>query len=73
MTEGGRAFLLRKTLSSTEGSRAAVICLPPNLLVMKRMHRDKPKQIKKRSLKPNWSIRNIPKGGAKAPAMVEAM
>jgi hypothetical protein len=35
-------------------------------------HSDRPEQTKKRWVKLKWLIRNIPKGGAKAPEIVEA-
>jgi hypothetical protein len=35
-------------------------------------HSDRPEQTKKRRVKLKWLIRNIPKGGAKAPEIVEA-
>jgi hypothetical protein len=36
-------------------------------------HKDRPKQTKKRRLKLKWMIRNIPRGGAKAPEMLVAI
>jgi hypothetical protein len=39
---------------------------------MKSEHKDKPEQTKKRRVKLKWLIRNIPRGGAKAPEIVEA-
>ena len=43
-----------------------------NKVVMKSEHKDKPEQTKKRRVKLKWLIRNIPRGGAKAPEIVEA-
>jgi hypothetical protein len=72
MTDGGRAFRLRMGSSFLEGFTKGVMGLLPNRLVMTSEHNDKPEQTKKRKVKLKWLIRNIPKGGAKAPEMVEA-
>ncbi len=73
MMEGGRASRLRKKLCSTGKSCNGATCFFPNLFVMNNKHNDRPKQTKKRRVKLKWLIRNIPRGGAKAPAMVEAI
>ncbi len=39
-----------------------------NLRVMNRVHKDNAVQIKKRTVKPNWLMRSIPKYGARAKA-----
>ena len=69
--DGGRAFRLRKKPSSIEECNE-VPCFLPNLLVMKSEHNDRPVQNKKRRVKLKWLIRNIPKGGAKAPEILKA-
>ena len=66
MIEGGRAFRLKKKLSSIEESSDGETCLFPNLLVMNKAHSDRPEQTKKRMVKLNWLIRNIPRGGPRA-------
>jgi hypothetical protein len=64
--DGGRAFRLRKKLSSMDELSDGATCLFPNLWVMNREHNDRPVQARKRWVKLKWLIRNIPKGGAKA-------
>jgi hypothetical protein len=65
--DGGRAFRLRKEQSSMEESCNGATCPLPNLLEINSEHNDRHKQTKKRRVKLKWLIRNIPRGGAKAP------
>jgi hypothetical protein len=39
---------------------------------MKREHNDRPPQTKKRRVKLKWLMRKIPRGGDRAPEIVEA-
>ena len=64
--DGGSAFRLSKKPSSMGELSDEAICLFPNLVEMNRAHNDRPKQTKKRRVKPKWLIRSIPRGGAKA-------
>ena len=64
--DGGSAFRLSKKPSPMGEFFNEVICLFPKLVEMNREHNDRPKQTKKRRVKPKWLIRNIPRGGAKA-------
>jgi hypothetical protein len=70
--DDGRPFRLRKKPSSIQEPCNGVPCFLPNLLVMKSEHNDRPVQSKKRWVKLKWLIRNIPKGGAKAPEILKA-
>ena len=72
MMDGGRAFRLSKKPSSMGESFNGATCLLPNLVEMNREHNDRPKQTKKRRVKLKWLIRNIPRGGAKAPETLKA-
>ena len=66
MIDGGRAFRLRKKLSSIEESSNGATCLFPNLLVMNRVHSDRPEETKNRKVKLKWLMRNIPREGPRA-------
>ena len=70
MIDGGRAFRLKKKLSSMEASSNETICLLPNLLIMNRAHSDRPEQTKNKTVKLNWLIRNIPREGPRAKEIV---
>jgi len=66
MIEDGRAFRLSKNPPSIEKSSDGAIGRFPNLLVVNREHSERPKQTKKRTVKPERLIMTIPREGARA-------
>jgi len=66
------ALRLRMKPSSMEESFSGATCLLPSRIVINSEHNDRPEQTEKRRVKLKWLIRNIPRGGAKAPEMLGA-
>jgi len=66
MIAGVRASRLRKELSLRDESSNGLTCLFPNRVAKNREHKDIPMQKKKRKVKLNELMRNIPKEGARA-------
>jgi hypothetical protein len=72
MRDGATAFRLRRNPPSTEEASDEGTCLLSNRWVIRSAHNDRPEQTRKREVKLNWLIMNIPTGGAKAPEMFMA-
>jgi hypothetical protein len=70
--DGGTAFRLRSTPFCGEGSSRGAMALVFIVSVIKKAHNDKPRQVRKRKVKLNRWIRNIPREGVRAKEILGA-
>ena len=70
--DGGMAFQLRSMPFCCEGFSRGTMGLVFKLRVIKRAHKDKPRQVRKRKLKLKRLIRNIPREGIRAKEILGA-